>query len=288
MEETILVTGATGNVGSQVVRQLSSFGVKVRAAVQSKLRAGEIKNTSAELVEMNFNRSETIGAAFKDIQKLFLLTPFVPDMVDMSKNLVGQAKEANVDHIVKQSAFGSHLEDGITMNKLHRQVEKIIESSGISYTFLRPMSFMQNYLGLSDSIKTRSVFYQPLGDSKTSFVDTRDIAAVAVGALTKSREHENKAYNVTGPEAVSNYEIANILSEILGRKVTYIDISDDDARKAMKENGMQEWTINSLMELSNFQKAGKASVISKDAEQVTGRKPITFNQFAKDHIETFR
>jgi uncharacterized protein YbjT (DUF2867 family) len=174
------------------------------------------------------------------------------------------------------------------MNKLHRQVEKIIESSGINYTFLRPMSFMQNYLGLSDSIKTRSVFYQPLGDSKTSFVDTRDIAAVAVGALTKSREHENKAYNVTGPEAVSNYEIANILSEILGRKVTYVDISDDDARKAMKENGMQEWTINSLMELSNFQKAGKASVISKDAEQVTGRKPITFNQFAKDHIETFR
>lgn len=184
---------------------------------QKKLRATGIKNISAELVEMNFNRSETIGAAFKDIQKLFLLTPFVPDMVDMSKNLVGQAKEANVDHIVKQSAFGSDLEDGITMNKLHRQVEKIIESSGINYTFLRPMSFMQNYLGLSDSIKTRSVFYQPLGDSKTSFVDTRDIAALTVEALTKSREHENKAYNVTGPEAVSNYEIANILSEILGR-----------------------------------------------------------------------
>lgn len=88
MEDTILVTGATGNVGSQVVKQLSSFSVKVRAAVQSKQGAGEIKNTSAELVEMKFNRSETIGAAFKDIQMLFLLAPFVPDMVEMSKNLV--------------------------------------------------------------------------------------------------------------------------------------------------------------------------------------------------------
>ena len=90
-------------------------------AVQSKERAEEIKNTSADLVEMNFNRSETIGAAFKDIQKLFLLTPFVPDMVEMSKNLVRQAEEANVNHIVKQSAFGPDLEEGITMNKLHRQ-----------------------------------------------------------------------------------------------------------------------------------------------------------------------
>lgn len=288
MEDTILVTGATGNVGSHVVRQLSSLSVEVRAAVQSKQRAEEIKNNSAELVEMNFNRSETIGAAFKDVQKVFLLTPFVPNMVEMSKNLIGQAKEANVGHIVKQSAFGSDLDDGITMNKLHRQVEKIIESSGINYTFLRPMSFMQNYLGLSDSIKTRGVFYQSLGDSKTSFVDTRDIAAVAVEALTKSRAHENKAYNVTGPEAVSNYEIANILSEILGRKVTYVDISDEDARKAMKENGIQEWTINSLIELANFQKAGKASVISTDVEQVTGRKPITFSEFARDHVGMFR
>ena len=128
--DTILITGATGNVGSQVVKQLSSFDVKVHAAVQSKERAGDIKNMATELVEMNFSKSETIGAAFKEIQKLFLLTPFVPDMVEMSKNLDGEAKEANVNHIIKQSAFGSDLEYGITMNKLHRQVEEILEASG--------------------------------------------------------------------------------------------------------------------------------------------------------------
>jgi uncharacterized protein YbjT (DUF2867 family) len=287
MTDTILVTGATGNVGSQVVKQLSSFSGIVRAAVQSKNRADDIKNTKAELVEMNFNNSETIEAAFKGIQKLFLLTPFVPDMVEMSKNLIREAKKADVNHIVKQSAFGSDLEDGITMNKLHRQVEEAIESSGINYTFLRPMSFMQNYLGLSNSIKSQGVFYAPLIDSRTSFVDLRDIAAVAVEALTKSG-HENKAYNITGPEAVSNYDIANILSKTTGRKITYVNISDDDARKGMKENGMQEWTINALMELYNFQKAGKASHVSLDVERVTNRKPISFEQFAKDYSETFR
>jgi uncharacterized protein YbjT (DUF2867 family) len=285
--DTILVTGATGNVGSQVVKQLSSFSGIVRAAVQSKNRADDIKNTKAELVEMNFNNSETIEAAFKGIQKLFLLTPFVPDMVEMSKNLIREAKKANVNHIVKQSAFGSDLEDGITMNKLHRQVEEAIESSGISYTFLRPMSFMQNYLGLNNSIKSQGVFYAPLIDSRTSFVDVRDIAAVAVEALTKSR-HENKTYNITGPEAVSNYDIADILSKTTGRKITYVNISDDDARKGMKEDGMQEWTINALMELCNFQKAGRASHVSLDVERVTNRKPISFEQFAKDYSETFR
>jgi uncharacterized protein YbjT (DUF2867 family) len=205
----------------------------------------------------------------------------------MSKSLIREAKKANVNHIVKQSAFGSDLEDGITMNKLHRQVEEAIESSGINYTFLRPMSFMQNYLGHSDSIKSQGVFYAPLIDSRTSFVDVRDIAAVAVEALTKSG-HENKAYNITGPEAVSNYDIANILSKTTDRKITYVNISDDEARKGMKENGMQEWTINALMELYNFQKAGKASHVSLDVERVTNKKPISFEQFAKDYFETFR
>src|SRR5919198_337065 len=102
---------------------------------------------------------------------------------------------------------------------------------------------MQNYLGFANSIKSQGVFYAPLADSRSSFVDTRDIAAVAVEALTKSG-HENKAYNITGPEAVSNYDIANILSKITGTKVTYVNVSDDDACKEMKENGMQEWTIN--------------------------------------------
>src|SRR5262245_16347312 len=226
MTDTILVTGSTGNVGSQVVKQLSSFNGRVRAAVQSKNRADNIKNTKTELVEMNFNKPETIEAAFKGIQKLFLLTPFVPDMVEMSKSLIREAKKADVNHIVKQSAFGSDLENGITMNKLHRLVEDAIKSCGIKYTFLRPMSFMQNYLGLSNSIKSQGVFYAPLIDSRISFVDVRDIAAVAVEALTKGG-HENKAYNITGPEAVSNYDIANILSKTTGRKITYVNISDD-------------------------------------------------------------
>jgi uncharacterized protein YbjT (DUF2867 family) len=287
MDDVILVTGSTGNVGSQVVKQLSSFNGKVRAAVQSKNRAQELKNSGVELVEMNFNNTETVIAAFKGVQKLFLLTPFVPNMVEIAENLVEQAKKANVNHIVKQSAFGSRRE-GITMNRLHREVEKIIESSGINYTFLRPMSFMQNYLGLADSIRTLGTFSFPLGDSKTSFVDTRDIGAAAVQALTNSDEHKNKAYNITGPAAISNYEIAQIISNVADKKVAYVDVSVNDTRNAMKNAGMQEWGVDALMELFEFQKAGNASVVSPDVELVIGRKPISFTQFATDYAQSFR
>jgi uncharacterized protein YbjT (DUF2867 family) len=288
MDDTILVTGSTGNVGSQVVKQLSSFKGKVRAAVQSKNRAQEIKNTGAELVEMNFNNTETVNAAFKGVQKLFLLTPFVPNMVEISENLVEQARKANVDHIVKQSAFGSNMNQATTRNRLHREVEKIIELSGINYTFLRPMPFMQNYLGFADSIRTQDTFSIPVGDSKTSFVDTRDIAAVAVQALTKSNEHRNKVYNITGPEAISNYEIAEILSNIAKKRITYVDVSDNDARRRMKNSGMQEWAVESLMELFGFQKGGNASIVSLDVERITDRKPISFVQFATDYADLFR
>jgi len=287
MDDTILVTGSTGNVGSQVVKQLSSFSGKVRAAVQSKNRAQEIENTGAELVEMNFNNTETVNAALKGVQKLFLLTPFVPNMVEISENLVEQARKANVNHIVKQSAFGSEGQ-GITMNRLHCEVEQIIESSGINYTFLRPMSFMQNYLGLADSIRTLGTFSFPLGDSKTSFVDTRDIAAAAVQALTNSNEHRDKAYNITGPAAISNYEIADILSNIADKKVTYVDVSINGTRNVMKNAGMQEWGVDALMELFEFQKAGNASAVSPDVERVVGRKPISFTQFATDYAQSFR
>ena len=147
---------------------------------------------------------------------------------------------------------------------------------------------MQNYLGLADSIRTLGTFSFPLGDSKTSFVDTRDIAAAAVQALTNSNEHRNKAYDITGPAAISNYEIAEILSNIADKKVTYIDVSINGTRNVMKNAGMQEWGVDALMELFEFQKAGNASVVSPDVERVVGRKPISFTQFATDYAQSFR
>jgi uncharacterized protein YbjT (DUF2867 family) len=213
-------------------------------------------------------------------------------MVDLTSNLVNEAKKAGVKYIVKQSVLGADdAEQAITPSRLHRQAEKVIEESGIPFTFLRPNFFMQNFVTFySNFIKTQGTFYVPAGDSKASFVDVRDIAAVAVQALSKNGEskHIGKAYDITGAEALSYGEAAEILSKQLAKKVNYVNISDEDTRKGMKDMGADEWTINSMIELFGITRAGYLSEISPAVEQVTGNKPTTFSQFARDYASAFQ
>src|ERR671919_770344 len=295
MVDTILVTGATGTVGSEVIKQLisspptSNFNIK--AAVHSQESAKRVAAESrVKPVQIDYNKPDTLATAFKDIDRLFLLTPFQSNMVQLSSNLVNVAKKIGVvKHIVKLSVMGADADPGITGGRLHRQAENIIEESGISYTFLRPNFFMQNFINyFSQTIKEQDAFYVPAGDGKVSFVDVRDIAAVAVQALLNESKHGQKAYNITGPDAISYAQAAEILSNEIGRKIKYVDISEDQAREGMKAIGMDEWFINSMMELFDITRAGYVSDVSSAIEEVTGKKPINFSQFAKDYSSAFK
>lgn len=290
MEETVLVTGATGTLGNEVVKQLSGEGdVIIRAAARSTSDNAFKNLNRVQVVQLDYNNPDSLAVAFKDVDKLFLLTPFQSNMVDLTSNLVRGAKNAGVKCIVKQSAMGADAESSAG-GRLHRQAEKIIEESEIPFTFLRPNGFMQNFVNYySHFIKTQGAFYVPAGDAKVSFVDVRDIAAVAVKALTSiDGKHEGKAYKITGDEALSYGQAAEILSKQLEKKVNYVNVSDEDARKGMKDMGMDEWTINSMIELFEIFREGYASEISPIVEQITGNKPISFSQFARDYEVAFR
>jgi uncharacterized protein YbjT (DUF2867 family) len=288
MQNTILVLGATGNIGSQVVKQLAAAGANVRAAVRSPRKAEALKGEGVSLVEFDTDKPETVEAAFQGVDKAFFLTPLVPDMVELSANLVEVATKAGVKHIVKSSGMGAEVEPGITLTRWHRAAEKAIEASGIAYTFVRPNGFMQNYANFSGStIKTQNAFYLPVGDGKVSYIDARDIASVAVAALTQEG-HEGKAYEVTGPEALSNEEIAEIITQVVGRKINYVDVSDDAARSEMKQSGMPDVVVDATMELYGLYKAGYASEVTPAVEQVTGKTAISFEQFAKDYADGFQ
>ena len=287
MTNTILVLGATGNVGSQVVQQLAAAGANTRAAVRSPSKASALQGAGVSLVEMDVYKPETVQAAFVGVDKVFLLTPPFPNMVEITAKLVEAAKQAGVSYIVKQSGMGTGTESAMLLG-WHREGEEMIEATGIPFTFLRPNTFMQNYANTSGkTIKTQSAFYKPMGDAKVSVVDVRDIATVAVAALTQSG-HEGKAYDITGAEALSNKQIAEILSTVVGRKINYVDVSDDKASQGMKAAGMPEVLVNAFMELNHIQKAGHASDVSPVVEQVTGKKPISFEQFARDYAEAFK
>jgi uncharacterized protein YbjT (DUF2867 family) len=247
---TILVTGAAGTVGSEVVRQLSAKGqIGIRAAARSANNPTLKDLKSVEIVELDYNKPETLATAFKDVNKLFLLTPFQSDMLDLTSNLVNAAKKSGVKYIIKQSVMGVDAEPGITPSRLHRQAEKIIEKSGIPFSFLRPNFFMQNFVNFySPMIKSQGALYAPAGDGEVSFVDVRDIAAVAVQALINDNQHKGKSYNITGPEVLSYGQAAEILSRELGKEIKYVNITDEDVRKGMKDMGMDDWSVNSMIE----------------------------------------
>jgi uncharacterized protein YbjT (DUF2867 family) len=198
--ETILVTGATGNVGGEVIKQLSSATppVNIKAAVHSVENAKRVKDDGIRVVLIDYNNPETIRNAFKKVDKLFSLTRDSPTMVELASNVVTEAKNAGIKHIVRLSAKGADERAESPSLRQHRQEEKIIEESGIPYTTLRPNEFMQNFINLhSPSIKGNNAFYMAVGDAKVSIVDVRDIAAVAVKALTEDGNddrHNGKVY----------------------------------------------------------------------------------------------
>jgi uncharacterized protein YbjT (DUF2867 family) len=130
------------------------------------------------------------------------------------------------------------------------------------------------------------VIYLPWGNGKASFVDTRDIAAVAVDALT-SDGHEEKTYTLTGPMALGIAEVASMLSEVAGREIKYVDVPESAARDGMLQSGLPQWLVEALMELHAANKQNRWSAVTSDIEEVMGKPAITFAQFARDHAENF-
>ena len=300
---TILVTGATGTVGSEVVKQLVSSSssssdnndIIIRAAFHSQNKADIFKQynnkKTIQIVNMDYNKSETIADALNHVDKLFLLNLPAPNMAVYSNLVKEIRKYGGINHIVKLSSMAAE-ETGFEtiIGRIHREEEKIIEESGIPSTFLRPGSFMQNFVNfLGQTIKTQNAFYLPAGDGKVGFVDARDIASISVQALTSdNQQHIGKAYTITGQEAISYGQVAEILSKEIGKRISYVDIPEEDARKGMKESGMDDWLIDDIIEFYSIIRAGHASQTTNVVEQIIGRKPISFSQFAKGYAKFFR
>src|SRR5215217_4525373 len=195
----ILVTGATGTIGGEVARQLIAAGVKPRLLVRDPKKAREFEG-KAELVQGDLAKPESLDAAFKGMQKLFLVSSGV-DGRTLEKNAIAAARRASVQHVVKLSVIGADQSE-LTFSKWHAEVERALLDSGLKWTLLRPGSFMSNALFWLETIKSQGAFYDPQGEGKYSPIDPADIGAIAVKALT-GPGHEGKAYTLTGPESLT-------------------------------------------------------------------------------------
>ncbi len=273
----ILVTGATGNVGSALIKELDVLKAPYRAGLR---HAGSM---GIDSVAFDFDDPATFGPALTGVEKLFLLTS---GGTEREGPAVDAAKAAGVRHIVKLSVWGSERED-FAFGRHHRAIEKRIEASGVPYTFLRPNGFMQNYLTQAETIKGRGAFYLPSRDSRYSLIDVRDVGAVAARILTASG-HEGRGYALSGPESLSNGEIAQKLSAATGKPVAYVGVPDDVFRKSLVDAGVPGPYADDYIDLFHYYIAGKGAAVTAEVEQVTGKAPRTFDEFATDFAAQFK
>jgi len=281
----ILVTGANGTIGRQVVSQLANKGISASALVRDLQKAKSLEKPHVQLVKGDFNDLASLNAALAGVESAFLLTATSPNRLSQEANFIKAAKNAKLKHIVRLSIVGA---DGNACSRIlrrHAEADRRLEDSGISFTILQPNYFMQNILWYSKDIKTRGVFLSSLPETTShAHVDARDIAAVAVGTLSETG-HEGQMYRISGPEALTYGEMMQTLSRLLGKAVRY-DASPDHYANSLKKWGLD---ADEVLELDSCiaQGTGNGTAVRDTVLRVTKRQPARFEQFAKDYLPSF-
>jgi uncharacterized protein YbjT (DUF2867 family) len=278
----ILVTGATGSNGTELLKLLASRQVPARAMVRSQDRAkGIVGLPGIEIVEGDFDDPASLERALHGIRRAFLLTNSTDRAEAQQLSFVAVARRSGVAHIVKLSQFAADEASPVRFLRYHAAVERAICESGLAYTFLCPNLFMQALLGFAPTIKSQSRFYAAIGNAKVSVVDVRDIAAAAAAALTGAG-HERRTYTLTGPEALSHAEMAAFLSHALGRTITFVDVSAEAMREALYGMKMPAWQADGLIEDYAHYHRGEAAAVAAGVQEATGLPPRSFAAFARD------
>lgn len=281
MKKPVLVTGALGNVGAEIIQQLQAEKNPVRAADLRVEKIRERFGASVEALPFDFSRPETFAPVFEGVDAMFLMRP--PQITDIKKYLfpaLEAAQTAGVKHVVFLSLIGIEKSSYVP----HYKVEQYLRASHMTWTFLRASFFMQNLNTTHRlEIKEKNEIYVPVGAAKTSFLDVRDIGAVGAVALTQPG-HANQAYDLTGPEALDYWQAAEILSQVLGRKITYKNPNPLAFLLKTVKRGTPFTFALVMTGLYTATRFGQANSITGEVERITGRKPFSFRQY----VEAYR
>lgn len=281
----ILVTGASGNVGKMVLQEVARSGAKHRAMYRSAAEAAKARS-GTESVIADFAKPETLAAAVRGVDSVYLVCSPIPDLVQLESNMIDACVTGGVKHVVLNSALGAGDYDR-SFPSWHRKVESKLKGTTLSWTILRPNSFHQNVLAFyAPTIRTQGVFYSSMRDAKNSFLDIRDIARVAAKTLAGG-EHAGKIYELNGPEAINYTQLAAKVAKATGREAKYVDIPMDAQKKAMLEQGTPEWLATALLELQQYYLSGKGGDADGLLEELLGRAPITMEQFLAENVSAF-
>jgi uncharacterized protein YbjT (DUF2867 family) len=277
---TVLVTGATGNIGSKVVAELRERGVPFRAFVRDPDRAAAVLGGETELAHGDFAEPASVRRALDGVERMFLLCANDPKQVEYGANAIDAAAAAGVRQVVMLSTVGAEAGSPTVFFDQHGRVEEHLRGSGIPAVVLRSSHMMSNILGSAMTIRQADRFFLPAGDARIAMIDPCDVAAAAAAALVTS-EYDGRTHILTGPEAITYGEVARLLSSALGRPIEYVDVPDDAAVAGMVQGGLPQWLAEHVVATFKALRGGENASTTGSVRELTGREPRGFEEFTR-------
>jgi uncharacterized protein YbjT (DUF2867 family) len=278
----ILITTA-GKVGSEAARQLAQRGEPVRVLVRNPEKASSLAHAGVELAVGDLSIPSTIDAAMRGVSSVVLVSPAIPAQ---ELNVVSSAVRSGIEHVVKITSKAS-ADSPIARRRDQTEIENGLIASGLGYTLLRNNAYMQNFLMLAPAIANTSSFGSSAGEGRIGMVDTRDVAAVAAEIAASPAAHKEKTYWLTGPGTVSYADAAEVLSNLLGRTITFFPLSFDEQKQAMVDVGVPAHIAEMNAQAIALFAQGDSDWVSDDLPSILGRPARSFQQFATDHTSAF-
>jgi uncharacterized protein YbjT (DUF2867 family) len=288
MDRTLLITGATGTVSGALIDALADSGFRLRALIRDASKADALRARGVHPFIGNLDDPRSLLPAFEGVHDLWLLTPNGPRSAENSMNAVWAARQANIERVVRLSAVGAAHDAPTRSGRLHALSDHEVERSGLGWTILRPHWFMQNLLNEAEDIAAEGTFRLSMGDGRLGMIDARDIAELAAKVLTDGpNSHQGRTYTPTGPRSISCAEVAEEFERTFGSPVRYRRTAADELEARLLGFGVPAWIVGMLTEYAQAYASGWGDFTTTDFQDVTGHRPRSVADFARDHADVF-
>lgn len=282
----ILLTGATGRTGRPLVDLIVDAAIPARALVRDATKAEALRERGLDVVVGDLSDRAAVQRAMDGIEHALLLAANSPDQWEQERGFVEAAVAARVGHVVKVSAIGADAGSTRVLKRFHGMTEDLLRKSALAHTIVQGNFYMDNLLAQAPLVAKESMLALPMGRGSVGAIDIRDVAGALFATLTQPG-FENRSFLVTGPDVLSFEGMAGLLCEVLGREVRYVDVPPDTFRERVIAAGVPAWNADAMLQLFALIRDDRNACVTDDFEEMTGRKPRPFQEWARDHANRF-
>ena len=283
----ILITGATGKTGSATAKSLGEKGETFRALIRNEEKKEGLESLGGEVVIGSIENTEVVNQSMQGVKTVLVLLPNSESQLALEKQLVDSAKQAGVERIVKMSSIEATPDATSPIPKLHLESEEYIKQSGLAWTMIKPNFYMQNLLASAGTIKEQGKIFLPMGDGKTGMIDTTDVGKVLAKVLSEDG-HESMNHEITGPEILSFYEVAETFSQVLGKQVDYVDVPIDAYKETLGQFLTNQWHLDAVIDLFKGIAEGGIEDKTDTFNELMGETPKSLSQFLAENSFIFK